>query len=287
MRIAAVAWKIRGVSGAGEYLRHLRELVTQAAEAGAEVVVLPELHGLELLTFAPTVEEREVPEYLARFAGDTEEQVRTLAQETGLVVVGGSHLKEVGNEIRNVCAIGLPGGDLVLAEKNNLTRYERDVWGLAGGSGLVVLPDGLGITVCYDSEFPEAGRALAEAGTLVHCVPAWTETVRGFQRVRWSCQARALENQIFAVHSSLVGDLGREPVPASFGSSAILAPSVDPFPESSVLAETPLNEEAVVVAELDFEMLEASRNAGEVGNWEDRTLGVWRVSNPTEITPSL
>jgi predicted amidohydrolase len=105
--------------------------------------------------------------------------------------------------------------------------------------------------------------------------------MHGFHRVRESCRARAIENQVFVVHASLVGSLGREPVPSTAGSSAILAPCVEPFPADGVLAETRLNAEEIAVAELDFEALVASRESGDVRNWHDRSRGDWTPHDPS------
>ena len=55
----------------------------------------------------------------------------------------------------------------------------------------------------------------------------------------------------------------------------IAAPSVDPFPLEAILRETPLGEEGVVYADLDYEMLEEARTNGEVRNWQDRNEGDW------------
>lgn len=282
LRLAAAAWKLRRIRGDradSAYFGHLHDLVSAAHDEGAEVIVLPELHVLELISLERELHERNVPKYLIQYADAIEEWIKRISDLSEMIIVGGSHFKETPEGIKNVCAIGVPGGDVILAEKNNLTRYEREMWGLTNGMGLVRAPRGIGVTVCYDSEFPEAGRALAEAGTLVHCVPAWTETRRGFQRVRWSCLARAIENQTFVVHASLVGQFGYEPVPTSYGSTAIIAPSVEPFAEDAVLRETPINEEGVVVADLDFDALLEARATSEVTNWDDRNVGDWTVVN--------
>lgn len=281
LRIAAAAWKIRlarRMRGDSAYFGHMHDLVSAAHDAEAQVVVLPELHVLELLHLASEVSERNSAKYLVQYASAVEEWLDRISDLSGLIIVGGSHFKETSEGIKNVCAVGVPGAATILCEKNNLTAYEKDVWNIVPGRGLSRLPHSMGVTVCYDSEFPEAGRALAEAGMLVQCVPSWTETQRGFQRVRWSCLARAVENTTFVVHSSLIGDLGREPAPASYGSSAIIAPSADPFPIEAVLAETPLNEEGIVVADLDFDLLQQARTLGEVRNWADRNQGAWTVT---------
>jgi predicted amidohydrolase len=135
----------------------------------------------------------------------------------------------------------------------------------------------LGVAVCYDIEFPACAETLTESGCLALAVPAFTETMRGFQRVRWCAQARATERQVFVLHASLVGSLNREPVPTTYGSSAILTPSVLPFPETAILAETPMNQEAVAVADLDWESLLAARESDDVRNWHDRHRGDYRL----------
>jgi predicted amidohydrolase len=281
VRVAAAAWKLkiaRKMNSDGAYFNHAHELVSRAHDQGAQIVVLPELHVLELLHIVPELKEANVAKYLIQYADAIEEWVGRISELSGIVIVGGSHLKETPEGIKNVCAIGVPGHGVTLAEKNNLTGYEKRMWGLAKGKGLVhVPPFGLGTSICYDSEFPAGPRALAEQGMKILAVPSWTETQRGYQRVRWSSLARALENTCFVVHSSLVGDLGGEPIPETYGSSAILAPSVAPFPMNAILAETPLGEEGVVVADLDFDQLEEARRDVEVTNWADRDAGDWTI----------
>ena len=280
LRIASVAWKLRRNKTDGKYFGHWHDLVSEAHDEGANVVVFPELHVLELLPLADDrIPPHKAAEYLVQYGEAIEEWVGRISESSGMIIVGGSHFRATEDErIKNVCAIGVPGTGVVLAEKNNLTVYERDEWNIQPGRGLAKLPQGLGVNVCYDSEFPGAARALAESGMKTLCVPSWTETQRGFQRVRWSCLSRAIENGVFVVHASLVGDLGSEPVPMTVGSSMIAAPSVDPFPVEAILRETEFNEEGIVFAQLDYDMLEEARTKGEVRNWADRDAGDWTVA---------
>jgi predicted amidohydrolase len=282
-RVASVAWKLRHVRGDGKYFAHFYDLVSEAHDEGAQVVVFPELHVLELLPLARDIEAKDAAKYLVQYSKDIEEWIGRISNSSGLTIVGGSHFKEVEGGIKNVCAVGVPGYGTFINEKNNLTAYEKWPWELLRGDGLTRLPHDLGVTICYDAEFPESGRALAESGVLVQCVPSWTETQRGFQRVRWCCQARAVENQNFVIHSSLVGSLGYEPVPETYGSSAIIAPSIEPFPVDPVLRETPVNEEGVVIADLNFDMLQESRRGGEVTNWADRDKSSWPLIGEVPI----
>lgn len=278
IRVAAVNWKLRHIKSDGEFFSHFYDLVERAHSAGAAVIVVPELMVLELLHLEPDLQETKVPRYLAQFSQAIEEWIQRISENSGLVLVGGSHFKETSEGIVNACAVGHPSLGLVIAEKNNLTQYEKEVWGLQPGNKLVKLPDRrVGVTICYDSEFPESGRALAEEGVTIQCVPAYTETRHGFNRVRYSCHARSVENQVYVIHSSLVGNLGRQPIPSTSGSSAILCPPVHQFPESGVLSETWFDEEDIAIADLDMDLLEEARRTGDVRNWYDRDSSDWPV----------
>jgi predicted amidohydrolase len=275
VRAAVANWKLRSIRTDGQFYNHAQEFLHQAHELGAELVVLPELFSLELLHLAKQVTAKESPRYLVQFFDEIEGWLLRMSQNSGMVIVGGSHFKFENEQIENIAPIAFPNGSLYRQPKNKLTVYERSEWGITEGRGLTQLPGKLGVGVCYDSEFPEGTRRLAENGAIFYGVPAWTETRRGFQRVRWSCLARAVENQIFVLHSSLVGDIGREPVPESYGSSAIIAPSIAPFPMEAILAETKLNEDDLVVAGLDTGELFAARTEGDVTNWADRDASGW------------
>lgn len=274
MRVVAssIAWKIRRVTCFAEFEQHLEALVQACPDSG--LIVLPEFFSFELLSAYG-----EGPEAMIKLADDFTKitaVLQRLALLKSATIVGGSHVARVGSSYQNLCPL-VTATEVTLQAKVKLTQFEMHEFRLTAGMGLRKPYRDIASLICYDSEFPEAARVLAEAGATTLCVPAFTETIRGFQRVRWSCQARAIENQIFVIHSSLVGSLDREPVPVTYGSSAILAPSVLPFPESAILAETPLNEEGVATAELDFELLAACRQSDDVRNWQDRAPSRWKL----------
>ena len=277
LTVAAINWSAAAGPDPEDPLAGLLDAVRRA---NAELVLLPECAVLELLATRPEIAEEDSAEFLASRFDDWCSVFSALSRETGKIILAGTAFERRSQGRENVCPICLPDGRVLRSAKNRLTAYERDVWRLVPGDSLTVLNEPpIGVAICYDSEFPEAVRALANAGAKVLCVPAFTEGRRGFQRVRWCAHARAVENQIFVLHSSLVGGLGREPLPSAFGSSAVLCPSHDPFPESAVLAETPLNEFGVATATLDFAVLEACRSGGDVRNWHDREPHEWRVDS--------
>lgn len=272
MRAAAVAWKVRAIVSHDEFYGHLMELIGAASLEGVKLLVLPELFDLELLSLAPDLKPKEVPSWLAANS-DLENRLTELAIANRMTIVG----SYMAPERLNQTTAFFPSGARFTQPKAKLTQYEVTVWELTPGDGITKLEHPqLGMLNCYESEFPEAARLIAGSGVLALAVPAFTETEYGHWRVRHSCAARAVENQIYVLHASLVGSLGREPVPRTYGSAAILGPCQPPFPANGVIAETKPNEEGLAIADLDFERLLICRDEGDVRNWNDRSADIWR-----------
>lgn len=277
IRVAAVAWKLRSARSDGQYFGHLYDLVSEAHETGADIVVLPELTSLEMLPLAPDLEEKDAPAFLVQFAQGIEEWLLRISASSGMTLVGGSHFRETTDGIVTACVTATPDGKLSATLKNRLTGYERDFWGLKPGQDLAKLPDPrFGALLCFDSGFPEAGTALALSGAEAILVPAFTSTTQGFNRVRDACHAMATDNRVFVVHASLVGSIGYSPAQVSFGSSAILTPGLAPFAPIPVISETPTNEEGIAIADLDFEILAETRCGAHLGVLDEDTD--WKIS---------
>jgi len=273
MRIAAISYCVNPVSSPDAFIEHHRRLLERCALSHVDLAVFPENTSFELLgekhieekdAVAHLVNHPSIPRLRALFA--------EFSRRTGMTIIGGTHL-EMGHNV----AWQVKGGEVIPQTKNKMTVYERDVLGIKAGSKLTPLSETVGTLICYDSEFPEAGRSLAENGCRVLCVPAFTETDHGFYRVRNSCLARATENQIIVVHASLIGGIGREPMPHGNGSSAILAPSIEPYPETGIIAETQWNEESLAIADIDLDELLEARSKGDVRNWDDRAADCWAI----------
>jgi predicted amidohydrolase len=165
-----------------------------------------------------------------------------------------------------------------------MTRFEREQWGIAPGTGLRVFDTslgGIGILVCYDAEFPLIARAMVEAGADVLLVPSSTETLRGYWRVRVGAQARALENQCVTVHAPTVGDAEWSPaVEASVGAAAIFGPPDGGFPEDGVVALGKQGDPGWVYAEVEPEQIAKVRREGTVLNhahWGEQDGRLGRV----------
>lgn len=280
MKAAAVSWSVRPQSRLADFFDHASRCLDMAQ--GADLVVLPEHFVLEIWPMIGTEDVRRGIQVLADLRPELVAFFQNEAKSRNQIIFAGSWFARArAGGVVNVAEVFAPEWH-GWQPKNVLTQFELVEWGLVERTGLASLPNNLGVLVCYDSEFPEAARGLCEAGTLALAVPAFTESAFGFHRVRSCCLARAVENQVFVLHASLIGGLDSEPCPAAYGTSAIIAPSIEPFPAGGVLAETVIGVEAAAIAEIDFDALLAARGTGDVRNWDDRGKSSWLPLLPGE-----
>jgi predicted amidohydrolase len=149
-----------------------------------------------------------------------------------------------------------------------MTRFETEDWKVSARSKLKVFETNFGrvaVTICYDVEFPEIARAAAREDAHILVVPSCTDERQGFLRVRYCAQARAIENQVYVIHSSTVGSLPMVPaVSLNYGQASILTPSDFPFSRDGILAEGNPNQEMMVIGELNLKTISETRSSGTV-----------------------
>jgi predicted amidohydrolase len=194
--------------------------------------------------------------------------VRDLAKKYGLTLIAGSHPVIEKKRLYNVSFICLPDGTVLQQPKLHVTPNERRWWGIAGGNGLQVIETPkarIGVLICYDAEFPEPVRYLAEQGMEILFVPFCTDNRQAYLRVRHCCHARAIENQIYV---ALAGNVGNLPdvtnMDINFAQAAVLTPSDFAFARDGVAAEADSNEETILVCDLDLDDLHRARESGTV-----------------------
>lgn len=271
LRVAATTMWARPAAGFDDHLRHLRGLLDAAG--GADLVVLPEMSSIELFGLEPGWREAEVARIasLARHAPNLLEFALAEAAARGIHLLAGTHLVRTGAGLRNVAWLVGPDGLVLAHEKTHLFPMERAL-GTGEGDELAVARIGaavVGIATCYEAEIPEYTTALAALGADVILCPSLTNTEAGFWRVRHCLHARAVENQVYAVHSCLGGGpIG--PHTGGTGRGAVLAPCDAPWPARGVLAECPEGSEGVAVADLDLDALHANRRDGAATTHADR-----------------
>jgi len=143
-----------------------------------------------------------------------------------------------------------------MQSKLHITPDEKAYWGVTGGDTLNVFETDIGkigILVCYDVEFPELSRLLAEGGMKVLFVPFWTDTKNAYLRVRRCAQARAIENECYVVITGSVGNLPKvENMDIQYSQAAMFSPADFAFPHDAIVSEATPNTEMTLVSDLDL-----------------------------------
>lgn len=282
IRVSAVQYAMRKIESFDGFAGQVRYFVDVAAGYGSDFVVFPELLTAQLMSFIEVKTAKEAIRRLTSFTDELDALFVELSREFQVSIVGGTHPMDLGDRIENVATLYLPDGSKMRQPKIHITPNERASWGIEGGSTLRVFDTPkarVGILICYDSEFPEAARYLSDQGAEVIFCPFCTDDRQAYLRVRYCCQARAVENQIYVVMSGTVGNLPDvDNMDIQYAQSAILSPSDFPFARDGILAEATPNSEMVITTDLDFEALQEAISLGSVRQRRDRRPDLFQFS---------
>ena len=249
----------------------MKRLVRQAAEQGADWVLLPEYWPLmgrkdtDKLAFAePLVGGNFSETRSARFSETRSARFQTILSETsaecGVVLFGGTiplESPDAGKVMNTMLVYDRDGTQIGLYHKMHLfgfsglgERYAEADTISAGGDVPKLTADGVPLAagVCYDLRFPEFFRAQQPFDVLL--LPAAFTYTTGKAHWELLLRARAVENQCYVIASAQGGE--HESGRRTFGHSMI----IDPWGEIlDVLPEG----EGIVISDLDAARLQSVR----------------------------
>ncbi|MES2207795.1 MAG: nitrilase-related carbon-nitrogen hydrolase [Pseudomonadota bacterium] len=283
VRIASVQYQARRITSFEDFTKHMEYFVDVAADYRADFVTFPEMVTIPLLS----IENKKLSpqQAIEKISGYTDAFIafmQNLALSYNINIIGGSHptLMKDGS-LENHAYIFLRDGAVFTQPKLHPTPSERYWWNIKGGNKLKAIQTDcgpIGVLICYDSEFPEPARHLTDQGAKIIFVPFCTDERQGYLRVRYCCQARAIENQIYVVTSGIVGNLPDvENMDVHYAESGIYTPCDFPFARDGIAALADANTETIIFADLDLDQLTISRNSGTVQNLKDRRFDLYRV----------
>ena len=269
IKIAAAQYPLDELSSLIAYEAKITRWVEEAVAENAQLLVFPEYGAMELAAIGGHAGDVAASfDAVSALTVELDRVHSALAAKHSLTIVAGSGPWRRPGSTMNVAHIFGPTGIKGAYDKIMPTPWERDPWNITGGRELKVFDIGVarvGLLICYDIEFPLLSRALAEAGAEIILAPSNTETERGYWRVRTGAMARALENQVYTVHSPVVGaSAWSAACPANCGMAGILAPSDVGFPPGGVLALGEMNKPQWVYAEVDLDLIAPVRASGGV-----------------------
>ena len=282
VRVGAVQWQMRPVASFDDLMRQVEFFVDTVAGYKADFALLPEFFGAPLMALAQDTDPAHAVRLLAEFGGRMRTDLQRLAVSYNVNIIAGSMPEYRDMELRNVSYLMRRDGTSEAQYKLHVTPDEKAYWGMKGGDALRVFDTDIGpigILVCYDVEFPELARLLADQGMQVLFVPYWTDTRTAYLRVRHCAQARAIENECYVVITGSVGNLPNvENMDIQYSQAAIFTPSDYSFPHDGIAAEATPNTETVLVADLDLGLLKELHVHGSVRNLTDRRRDLYELA---------
>jgi len=259
MTLSVACLQLNSGSDMGANIRHIAEMVAQAAAGGATFIALPENC---FLMEEPGQGAQRVLHDMASHPG-VEAALRMAGQHGVWLLVGSVAIKidDSGKTVNrsllfddkgklaahydkiHLFDVQLPGGE-VYAESARFLPGNKKV--------TAAIPSALlGLTICYDVRFPQLYRDLAQAGVSILMVPAAFTAVTGEAHWHVLLRARAIENGCFVIAPAQTGTHpgGRK----TYGHSLV----IDPWGQVLVDGGT---QPGIVMAQLDLDMVAQVRS---------------------------
>lgn len=282
VRLCAVQYRMRWIESWEEFETQCAFFVDVAAGGKADFVLFPELISNQLMSIGSGRRPADAVRALAAHAPRYLDFFSRVAVKHNVNIVGGSQFTLEGDRLFNVAYLFRRDGTIEQQQKLHVTAEERRWWGVEPGSGFRVFDTDRGkvaILTSYDVQFPELARIATGEGAKILFVPFSVEDRSGYLRVRYCCQARAVENNVFVVASGSTGNL---PFVAHadthYAQSGIFTPLDYSFARDGIAGESTPNVETTVIADVDLDLLGKNRYDGMVQPWGDRRTDLYHVA---------
>jgi len=244
MRIAAAQFDIAWEARRRNYDK-VTTLAGQAAEHGADLLVLPEMFATGFsLNPAITAE----PEN-----GESTAFLRDTAREHGLGVIGGVVIRAVGGRGRNTAIMVDKTGTVIAqyAKIHLFSLMEEAKYHEPGIQPVVFEFEGLraSTVICYDLRFPELFRLVAPSCHVIFVIASWPAARQ--THFDMLLPARAIENQVYVVGVNRIGSGGGHEYR---GGTAIISPLGESLAHAGGV-------ERLVFADIDPAKVEEAREA--------------------------
>lgn len=281
VRLGLIQWQMRAYPDMDDLFQQVEYFVDSVSAYKSDFAVFPELFNGALLAQFNDMTEADAMRALARYTPQIREKFLRLAIKYNVNIITGSLPEIVDNVLHNVGYLCHRSGKLDKYEKIHITPDESSYWGVQGGKSLTVYKTDvgkIGILICYDVEFPELPRLLAEQGMQILFVPFLTDTQNAYMRVRCTAQARAIENECYVAITGSVGNLPKvKNMDIAYSQAVVFTPCDFAFPFNGVKSEATPNTEMVLISDVDLSLLDELHSFGSVRNLRDRRSDVYDI----------
>ncbi|WP_078434708.1 carbon-nitrogen hydrolase family protein [Metabacillus halosaccharovorans] len=288
IRVSAVQYHLHTIRSFEEFASQVEHYIKTAEEFGSDFILFPEFFTTQLLSIGDENGKALPIERLPDFTDRYRELFVEHAIRTGMHIIAGTHVIEKEGKLYNVAHMFYPDGRIAEQAKLHITPTEVEEWNMSAGDSLQVFVTDKGtvaMLTCYDIEFPEIVRMAKAKGADVIFCPSCTDDRHGFHRVRYTSHARAIENQVYVVTTGTVGSLQTvDFMRGNFGQAAVITPNDVPFPPKGIMVQGEINQDMIVTADLNLELLYKVRQSGSVTTWRDRRTDLYPDWEPEKLT---
>lgn len=275
VRLGLVQWQMRNYKDMDEMFTQVEFFIDSISAYKSDFALLPELFNGPLLAEFNHMSEADAMRALARYTPEFKSRFQEMAIKYNVNIITGSVPSlEDDHVLKNVGYLCKRNGEVEKYEKIHITPDEEKFWGIKGGDFIKVYDTDagkIGILICYDVEFPELPRLLAEQGMQILFVPFLTDTQNAYNRVRYCAQARAVEDECYVAITGCIGNLPKvENMDIQYSQSAVFTPCDFAFPSNGIKSEATANTEMVLISDVDLSLLDELHSRGSVRNMRDR-----------------
>ncbi|MBA2431122.1 MAG: carbon-nitrogen family hydrolase [Chthoniobacterales bacterium] len=244
----AVAQISCAVGDVADNVRKLRDFAARAKQAGAELIVFPEMADTGYSMPA-------IQEHATTWSEGAVPALREIAKEFSIAIISGVSERDDSCIYNAQVVIDRAGEVIAKYRKTHLftpaPTEEHKCFTCGGELAAFQLRDlRLGLSICYDLRFPELYRALAADGGVNVFVVSSAWPFPRVEHLRTLATARAIENQSYCI---LANRVGTDDGTTFCGTSAI----IDPY--GVVTAAASADREEVVYGEVSLEVVRMVR----------------------------
>ncbi|RZS93309.1 bifunctional GNAT family N-acetyltransferase/carbon-nitrogen hydrolase family protein [Aquimarina brevivitae] len=274
VRLGLIQWQMRPYKNLDEVMNQAEYFIDAVSGYRSDFALFPEFFNAPLMAENNHLPEAQAIRELAKHTDEVIRRFSELAISYNINIITGSMPEMKDDLLYNVGYLCKRDGTTERYEKLHVTPDEEKVWGMQGGNELRTFDTDcgrVGVLICYDSEFPELSRLLADEGMDILFVPFLTDTQNGYSRVRNCARARAIENECYVAIAGSVGNLPKvENMDIQYAQSTVFTPCDFAFPSNGIKAETTPNTEMILIADVDISLLRELNQFGSVKNLRDR-----------------
>ena len=282
VRLGLIQWQMRPYKKLEELLQQAEYFIDTISGYRSDFALFPEFFNAPLMAENNHLSEPEAIRELAKHTHNIIQKFSEFAISYNINIISGSMPEIKDGHLYNVGYLCRRDGTIDRYEKIHVTPDEAKVWGMQGGHSIKTFDTDcgkIGVLICYDSEFPELSRILAEDGMDILFVPFLTDTQNGYSRVRHCSQARAIENECYVAIAGSVGNLPNvHNMDMQFAQSMVFTPCDFAFPTNGIKAEATPNTEMVLIADVDIDLLTELHEFGSVKNLKDRRKDIFELA---------